>query len=162
MATFSSVKRQHLLDAITDCEARGIDDLCAVYGVEPNPGGPRIRHEGATYDAQAILSVAHKLATGRTPEPSEFAGGKVNLSLLLKNRGFELLSAARTQTTQSTTTVVATGPSGTAGFRRTSTRVSTIVRTTRTRRRGADEVPPAICPSCFTALPGTGVCDNCD
>ena len=161
MATFSSVKRQHLLDAITDCKARGIEDFCAVYGVSPNPTGPRISFDGALFDARAVLSVAHRLATGRTPEVSEFDGGKVNLALLLKNRGFELSGGLGARPARSTPDLEATGPSGTAGLRRTSVSRTAVVKTTRTRRRGADEVPPQICPTCFTALPGTGICDNC-
>jgi len=34
--------------------------------------------------------------------------------------------------------------------------------TTTKRAAASEEKPPAICPTCFTALPATGICDYCD
>jgi len=32
---------------------------------------------------------------------------------------------------------------------------------TRTRKKAAEERVIPICPNCYTAVPATGVCDNC-
>jgi hypothetical protein len=34
-------------------------------------------------------------------------------------------------------------------------------RITRERKRAREEAPPTVCPTCFMAIPPTGVCDNC-
>lgn len=34
-------------------------------------------------------------------------------------------------------------------------------RITRERKRAREEAPPTVCPTCFMAVPPTGVCDNC-
>jgi len=41
-------------------------------------------------------------------------------------------------------------------------RTTSAAPTTAKRKPVAEETPPALCPSCFTALPATGICDYCD
>ena len=64
MATFSGVTRQHILQAIAECDTRGRDDFLGVYGFTAN-GDYTIVHNGTSYDLPAILGVAHRYATGR-------------------------------------------------------------------------------------------------
>lgn len=68
MATFSSVTRQHVLQAIAEYDARGAEEFGSVYGFEPSSDHVLV-HEGSRYDARAVLAVAHKYATGRLATP---------------------------------------------------------------------------------------------
>ena len=147
MATFSSVKQQHVLSAIAEYDTRGSVEFLALYGFEPTPGYPLV-HEGREYDSMAILGVAHRYATGRLAPPSEFHEGPQGAAALLRKRGFEVVGPA-----------VVTVPART---RTTRAPRATSPRTPSTRAAAAREVPLAICPTCSMALPATGRCDNCD
>jgi hypothetical protein len=137
------VTRQHILQAITEYDDRGRESFLGVYGFTPSPGRTLV-HDGRTYDATAILGVAHRYATGRLATPDELEGGKVAVATILRKRGFEANGAA------------AETPARTLA--RTSARTT---RTAPARRASEPEEPPAICPTCFMALPATGVCDSC-
>lgn len=146
MATFSAVTRQHILQAIAEYDDRGRDAFLGVYGFTPSPSRDLV-HEGRTYDATAVLGVAHRYATGRLATPDELDGGKVAVATILRKRGFE-----------------ATGAAADAPVRRiagTSARTARTPRTAPARRASEPERPAAICPSCFMAMPATGVCDTC-
>lgn len=140
MATFSAVTRQHILQAIAEYDERGSDDFLGVYGFGPSRGYELV-HEGRSYDSKAILGVAHRYATGRVATSDEFHGGAHGAADVLRKRGFEI-----------TEPVGAARSAAPAPARRT---------TTSTRRPAVEDRPLVICPTCFTALPATGVCDAC-
>ncbi|KGM09221.1 hypothetical protein [Cellulomonas carbonis] len=148
MATFSSVTGQHVLQAIAEYDQRGGDAFLDVYGFGPTPGYALV-HEGRTYDARALLAVAHRFATGRLATPEEFqSGGMDGVVTILRRRGFMVTEPA----------VALREAPGRASHTRTATPRAT--RTTRTTRSTA-EVPPPICPTCSMTLPATGICDDC-
>ncbi len=153
MATFSSLSRQHVLQAIEEYDRRGEDDFLAVYGFVPQ-GAWTIRHEGRAYDLPAVVGVAHRFATGRIATSDDVGGGLTVAASILRRRGFEV-----------TDPTGAGAPARPAATRAKAPRTPAAPRTPRattTRRSSAaDERPPAICPTCFTALPATGVCDTC-
>ena len=149
MAQFSSVTQQHLLQAIAEYDARGADDFLALYGFPPSTDQP-LRHEGREYDARALLGVAHRFATGRLATPEEFHGGAKATATLLRRRGFEVAGP-----------VVEEAPARAARTTRTSTPRTSTPRTTTPRTPARRKAPVVVCPTCFTALPATGVCDNC-
>ena len=91
MATFSSVSRQHVLQAIQEHDDRGADAFLGVYGFEATPG-ETFSHEGRTYDARAVLAVAHRYATGRAATPEELRSTPTGT--LLARRGFEVAGPA--------------------------------------------------------------------
>jgi len=132
VATFSAVTRQHILQAITEYDARGAENLLGVYGFTPSTRDTFL-HEGRTYDAKAVLGVAHRYATGRAATTDELSGGKVDTSSLLRKRGFEVPARA---------TVA-------------------MPRKRPARQSDVPEPAPAICPTCSMTLPGTGICDEC-
>lgn len=149
MATFSSVTRTHVLQALAEYDTRGDDDFLAVYGFEPNPAYLLV-HEGRTYDARAVLGVAHRFATGRLATPDEFSSMEGAVAIL-RRREFDV-----------TEPVVATRPAPARARRAPSTpRGSGASRTPSTRSSAAREVAPKICPTCSMTLPATGICDNC-
>ncbi len=151
VATFSSVLRQHVIQTLAEYDTRGGEEFLRLYGFTAQPEYTVV-HEGLSYDARAVLGVAHRLATGRLAPADEFHGMDAAVALLRK-RGFEVhepfsASAAR-----------AAAPRPAARTRSSAPRTPTT-RTTPSRSAVVDEAP-AICPTCFMTLPATGICDTC-
>ena len=150
MATFSSVTPQHILQAIAEYDDRGGDAFLGLYGFGPSTGYWLV-HEGRRYDSKAVLGVAHKYATGRVAPAEEFSGGEQGAAAVLRKRGFVVDGPP--------TPAAAPGsPRAQRSAPRASSRTS---HQTPARRTPAAEREAAICPTCFTALPATGVCDFC-
>ncbi|HQY34721.1 MAG TPA: hypothetical protein PLS68_12210 [Actinotalea sp.] len=148
MATFSSVTRQHVLQAIAEHDARGSEEFLEVYGFAPSPDHT-IVHEGRTYDAKSVLGVAHRFATGRLATPDEFSGDLPGAVAILRKRGFEV-----TEPPAAYRPVQPSTP-------RTRTPRTPGARSTAARSTAARDAPPALCPTCSMTLPATGVCDYC-
>lgn len=140
MATFAAVTRTHILAALTEHDDRGADDFLGAYGFTATTG-VTLTYEKKTYDAKAILAVAHRHATGRVALPEELADGKVSVGTLLDKRGFEVSGAARTTTARKP--------------------AKRAPRAAAPRRASEPEKPVPVCPTCYMALPATGVCDSC-
>lgn len=145
MATFSSVTRQHILRAIEEHDDRGADAFVGVYGYTPAPGYTLV-HEGRTYDSKAVLGVAHRYATGRPAAAEELVDAKVDAVAILRKCGFEATAPAAAR--------AAASPRRTAQPRRRAASAPA-------RKQAAPEPVVAVCPTCFMALPATGVCDSC-
>jgi hypothetical protein len=143
VATFSSVTRQHVLQALAEYDARGGEEFLDVYGFRPSRGHTLV-HEGRRYDSKAILGVAHRFATGRLATSEEFSGDMQGAVAILRKRGFEVSE-----------------PTSASASRATRPRTSHTARTPVARSTAARETPPAICPTCSMTLPATGVCDDC-
>ena len=148
MATFSSVTRQHVLQAIAEYDERGGDNFLETYGFAP-ARGYELLHEGRTYDLRAVVGVAHRFATGRQATPEDFSGGLDAAVAILRKREFDV-----------------TEPPTASRSRRTIAPRSGASRAERTPRPTASrassrEIEPTICPTCSMALPATGICDSC-
>ena len=152
MATFSTVQTNHIRQAIADHDARGAEDFLATYGFAPS--SYLLVDDGRTYDAQALLAVAHKYATGRLATPEEFGGGMADAVALLRRRGFEVTEPPGARPA---------APPARAATRRSPSPRTPSARGTTTSRRPTpvEDRVRASCPTCWTTLPGTGVCDNC-
>ena len=140
MATFSSVTRNHVLQALAEYDSLGAEEFLGRYGFAPSRGYTLV-HEGRSYDSKAILGVAHRHATGRLATSEEFSGGMAGAVAILRKRGFEVsepAAAARAPRARS-------GRAAPAGAARAATR----------------DIPATICPTCSMALPATGICDDC-
>jgi len=142
VATFSSVTRHHILQAIAEYDARGGEEFLEVYGFGPSRGYTLV-HEGRNYDAKAILGVAHRFATGRLATSDELNAGSQAAVAIMRKRGFEVSEP--------------TSASHATPMRALRTTRSTVARSTAAR-----ETPAPICPTCSMALPATGVCDECN
>ena len=152
MATFSSVRQQHILQALAEYDARGGEEFLDVYGFTPSDDCPLV-HLGRSYDSRAVLGVAHRFATGRIATPEEVESGFDGAVAILRRRGFtvsEPYSAPRR-----------TAPTTSRTARATTRRASAASRTPTRGVSTAPERTPTICPTCSMALPATGVCDNC-
>lgn len=148
MATFSAVSRQHILQAIAEYDSRGADDFLGVYGFTASTAYPLV-HEGRDYDSRAVLGVAHRYATGRLAIADEFGDGPAALAALLRRRGFEVTEpagAVRAPTAPARAPRAPRAPRASSPTRRAA---------------AAPEREAAICPTCSTALPATGICDYC-
>ncbi len=150
MATFSSVAKQHILQAIAEYDDRGSDSFHHVFGLGLSTDYTLL-HEGRSYDAKAILGVAHRFATGRLASTAEVDGGLPGSVEILRKRGFEVTEPA------SASPSAATRPARAARAPRAPRAAST----TTTRPAPVREAPVAICPTCSMTLPATGVCDTC-
>ncbi|MBD7917803.1 hypothetical protein H9657_05865 [Cellulomonas sp. Sa3CUA2] len=146
MATFSSVARQHVLQAIEEYDRRGGDDFLAVYGFVPQAEWT-VQHEGRDYDLPAVVGVAHRFATGRLATPDDLNGSLSSAAAILRKRGFDV-----------------TQPGGGP--------VAAPVRAARAPQRRAPAAKPRrssaepervapVCPTCHMTLAGTGNCDYC-
>lgn len=150
MATFSSVMRQHVLQALAEHDARGGDEFLDTYGFGPLPGYALL-HEGHSYDVRAVMGVAHRFATGRLATSDEFSNGMDGPVAILRKRGFEVSEPA-----------VPARPTPVRSPRAPRTPQATrSPRTSVTRATAAREATVAICPTCSMTLPATGVCDYC-
>ncbi|GEL93997.1 hypothetical protein [Cellulomonas composti] len=136
MATFSSVTRQNILQAIAEYDSRGESDFLGVYGFDPL-ADYSLLHDGRRYDPRAVLGVAHRFATGRLAAANEMSGGAHGAAGILRKRGFEVTEPPR------------------------SARTPAPARRAPVRRSATPERVEAICPTCSMTLPGTGVCDYC-
>ncbi len=146
VATFSAVTRQHILKALAEYDDRGKDAFLGVYGFQASPAGTLV-HEDKVYDAKAVLGVAHRYATGRVAMAEELEGGKVDPVAILRKHGFEVAGAPNSPAA--------------APKRAPRTPRAAAPKAAPTRRPAPEDRPLAICPTCFTALPATGVCDEC-
>jgi hypothetical protein len=151
VATFSSVTRQHILQAIAEYDARGGEEFLEVYGFGPSRSYTLV-HEGRSYDAKAILGVAHRFATGRLATSDELDAGSRAAVAIMRKRGFEV--------SEPTSASHATPVRALRTTRPTATR-STVARSAVARSTAARETPAAICPTCSMTLPATGICDEC-
>ena len=155
MATFSSVSRHHVIQAIEEYDQRGGESFCAVYGFTPQSQWV-IHHDGRSYDLPAVVGVAHRFATGRLATSDDIAGSLTLAASILRKRGFDVTEPGVGRTTAASAT----------GTKRTSARATTPRTTTPRARKAptrASEPEPVapVCPTCFTNLPATGVCDYC-
>lgn len=152
MSLLNSIDRAHVLTAMETWDlAGGANYLLVRGGVSTHV----LRHGGREYDAGAIAGIAHGLATGRTLSPEDIPGGSAGAAKALTRLGFEIRddsppSVAPTRTAPRRTTS-ATG----------TTRTPRAAASTSKPRVAATDRPVTLCPSCFIALPATGVCDNC-
>ena len=93
MATFSSVSRHHVIQAIEEYDQRGGEAFCAVYGFTPQPQW-LLHHDGRSYDLPAVVGVAHRFATGRLATSDDIAGSLPLAAGIMRKRGFDVRTVA--------------------------------------------------------------------
>lgn len=157
VATLSSVTSQHVFQAIAEYDERGDEQFLELYGFEASPTFALI-HDVRRYDAQAVLGVAHRFATGRLATPDEVGNEMPGALGILRRRGFEV--------SEPTTPVRTEAKKATRAPRAPRSAPRPVVprppaRSDSARADLVREERLMICPTCFTALPGTGICDAC-
>jgi hypothetical protein len=86
---FSRVDSTDVLLALTEHDELGSEAFLDTYGFEPTRTH-LLLHEGKTYDAKAILGVAHGYATGTAATTDDFSGGLEGAVKVLEGLGFEI------------------------------------------------------------------------
>lgn len=89
MPDFDAVSREHVLQALAECDERGPDEFLATYGFGPARDYV-LWHDGRGYDSKAILGVAQKYATGVAARSAEFSGGRHGAAKVLWALGFDV------------------------------------------------------------------------
>ena len=148
MSLLNSIDRDHVLTAMETWDTAGGSNYMLVRG---GVSTHVLMHHGKEYDAAAIAGIAHGLATGRTLSPADIPGGSAGASKALTRLGFDIRddsppSERRVPGTRSTTP--------------RTPRAAATRAPSRPRVAASDRVDK-LCPTCFLALPATGICDNC-
>lgn len=150
MSLLNSIDRDHVLTAMETWDTAGGGNYMLVRG---GVSTHVLMHHGKEYDAAAIAGIAHGLATGRTLTPADIPGGAAGASKALARLGFDI----RDDSPPDERRVPGTRSTAPRAPRSTATRTSTP---SRPRVAASDRVDK-LCPTCFLALPATGICDNC-
>lgn len=149
MSLLNSIDRDHVLTAIETWDTAGGSLYLTVSGTTSTHV---LVHAGQEYDASAIAGVAHGLATGRTLSTDDIPGGPAGAAKALTRLGFEVRDDSppgAAPAARSTTPKKASSPRAAAARPKPKPRVA------------ASDKTYTMCPTCFLALPSTGVCDNC-
>jgi hypothetical protein len=165
MTDWSSVGGQDVRAAISECDRIGSRDFLSRYRFG-RAHDATVWSGGEEYDARALMGLAFLRATGSTVPTEEFAfGGEDGAVRRLKELGFDVV-VDETLTPPPPKPRKTTAPRSTAPRSPSSPRAPKAPpapkRVVKAGRTTAEKVAPSICPTCFMALPATGVCDNCD
>lgn len=161
MAQFDAVTRDHVLAAMEDYDAVGGDALLERMGYGGDGDGGYVRLQGRTYDVRAVMGVAYMRATrqaiawdalGRTRYAAGQALADLGFDVAMPSRPLEPEPVARPVRTRAASTRTA----------RTATSPAPRRAAAPARTPAPEPRPVAVCPTCFLALPATGVCDDCD
>jgi len=172
VSDWSRVDRSHVLAAFAECDRLGSREFLSRYRFG-RAKASTVWHGGQEYDVKAILGMALLHATGRPATKQDFAAGEGAAVRLLTGMGFDVVVDEEALEAEDRAVAARALESETAA-------AAPSVRATRTRKAAATKQPAApkpvkkvgrpnpvdqptqLCPTCFMALPLTGVCDNCD
>ena len=154
MPDWSLVGKQHVLAAIAECDRLGSRDFLQRYRFG-RARASTVWHRGQEYDSKAILGVAYLHATGRAATADDFTRGEAGAVDVLQGLGFDVVVDEEALAAEKAPRVrKATAPKPAKAARTTTA--------AKPRRTPKPEERVKICPTCFMALPATGICDNCD
>ncbi|MFG3259427.1 hypothetical protein [Streptomyces sp. NPDC048172] len=83
------IAREHVLQALAECDNLGRQAFLAKYGFKP-ARDYLLLHDGRRYDSKAIVGVAHRHANGRALGSSDFSGGAATVVPVLTRLGFRV------------------------------------------------------------------------
>lgn len=159
MVDFRPVSHEHVLTAIEEYDALGGDALLAAHDAE-RPRDHTLTHRGRIYDAKVVAGLAYMRATRAAASPDELFRGRHSAAVVLRELGFEVSVPAPPEPQRVRRSPAARSSRSTTGAARpASTRAAT---TPRARAQAVTDRPVRTCPTCFLALPATGICDDCD
>jgi hypothetical protein len=165
MPDWTLVNRSHVLAALAEYDRLGSREFLSRYSFGRS-AAYTLWHGGQEYDSKAILGVAYLHATGRAATRDEFRGGLSGAVRVLQSLGFdvvvdeeELEHEERKEAARPVSAPAAVRPAATSPRDRPAPAAKKVAKTARAK---PIEVPVKLCPTCYTALPATGVCDYCD
>jgi hypothetical protein len=164
MPDWTLLNRSHVMAALAECDRLGSREFLSRYSFGRSRAYS-LWHGGQEYDSKAILGVAYLHATGRAATRDEFRGGLSGAVRVLQGLGFDVVVDEEELEKEERAEQARAGSAPTAprGPTRTPTRGAPAAkRVAKTARAKPIDVPVKVCPTCFTALPATGICDYCD
>ena len=162
MPDWNLVTRAHVLAAIQECDRVGSRDFLQRYKFG-RAGSSSLWHGGQEYDSNAILGVAYLRASGLAPTKDDFSGGKDGAAKVLLDLGFDVVVTEDDPVTATRPVPKSASKSASKSATKSAAKppAPRKVASARTRRT-APEPAVKLCPTCYMALPATGVCDFCD
>jgi hypothetical protein len=165
MPDWSKVRREHVRAAMAECDRLGSREFLARNHFGRGHAWTMWDH-GTEYDPSAILGVAYLLATGSAPTRDDLRGDLDAASRVLSGLGFDVEvdeEAAAAQPPPRKAAVKAPARKATATRTAPAAKPAPRKVVPATRRPTTSPEPPQkICPTCYMALPATGICDTCD
>lgn len=172
MSDWSLVDRSHVLAAFAECDRLGSREFLSRYRFG-RAKASAVWHGGQEYDSRAILGMALLHATGRPATRDDFSAGESVASSLLSGMGFDVVvdeeameqedraRAARKLAAEAAPATSSARPRATA--RKASTKTPAAPKPVKkVARPNLMDQQTQLCPTCFMALPMTGICDTCD
>lgn len=164
MPDWTLVNRSHVLAALAEHDRLGSREFLSRYSFGRSRAYT-LWHNGQEYDSKAILGVAYLHATGRAATRDEFRGGLSGAVRVLEGLGFDIVvDEQELEREERREQARPTGASTTrTGSTRTATKAAPATKKPAIPGRvKKPEAPLKLCPTCYTQLPATGVCDFCD
>lgn len=164
MPDWTLVNRSHVLAALAEHDRLGSREFLSRYSFGRSQAYT-LWHNGQEYDSKAILGVAYLHATGTAATRDEFRGGLSGAVRVLEGLGFDIV--VDEQELEREERREQARPAGAATTRTATTRTATrsapaARKPSKPSRTKPAEAPLKLCPTCYTQLPATGVCDFCD
>ena len=165
MPDWTLVNRSHVLAAMAEYDRLEAREFHRRYGFT-RAKFSTVWHSGNEYDPPAVLGAAYLHATGRAATAGDLEGEE-GAAKVLTGLGFDVVvdeealaaAAARPRRTPAAPRAAAPGPQSNASR---STRAAAPRKAPAAKRVTRTEQAPKVCPTCYMALPATGICDNCD
>lgn len=166
MPDWSLVARQHVAAVLEEGRRLGPSEFLARYRFR-RAKASTLWYAGQEFDPIAVLGVAYIQASGHGVDAADL--DEATTAQVLKTLGFDVVVDED---------VMANLPRPAARATRSTASTSSATRAPREpkeprapraakapaapKRAKPAEAPAKICPTCFMALPATGICDNCD
>ena len=163
MPDWTLLNRSHVMAALAEYDRLGSREFLSRYSFGRSRAYT-LWHGGQEYDSKAILGVAYLHATGRAATRDEFRGGLSGAVRVLQGLGFDIVvdeEELENEERREQARPVST-PAAPRATRTTSPAAPAAKKVAKTARAKPVDVPVKVCPTCYTALPATGICDYCD
>jgi hypothetical protein len=170
MPDWNLVNRAHVLAALDEYDRLGSREFLSRYRFGRSTAYT-LWHGGQEYDSKAVLGVAYLHATGRAATRNELADSLGGGAKVLEGLGFDIAvdeeEVEREERAYRARAAKAPASSGTGAAPTTSAGVARKAPARKAAAKKPARIKPAerevkLCPTCYTALPATGVCDFCD
>ena len=162
MPDWSLVARSHVAAVLAEGARLGPSEFLARYRFR-RAKASTLWYSGLEFDPIAVLGVAYIQASGRGVEASEL--DEASVAQALKTLGFDVVVDEDAMANLPRPAVRATSSSGSTSTARApkAPRAPRVAKAPAAPKRAKPaDAPAKICPTCFMALPATGICDNCD
>jgi hypothetical protein len=173
MPDWSLVARSHVAAVLAEGVRLGPSEFLARYRFR-RAKASTLWYGGQEFDPIAVLGVAYVQASGRGVDAADL--DEAAAAQVLKTLGFDVVvdeeaMAHLPRPARRASSSASTGASSAGSASASTARADRTPRAPRATRATAPaapkrakpaDAPAKICPTCFMALPATGICDNCD